>query len=77
MRKRIRLGELLVEQKLITPEQLQATLERQKQSGGMLGHLLIELGFIEEEKLLTDEAAGPGARAHPSESLRLVAMRPN
>jgi MSHA biogenesis protein MshE len=52
MRKRIRLGELLVEQKLVTPEQLQATLERQKQTGGMLGHLLIELGFVEEEKLL-------------------------
>jgi len=52
IRKRIRLGELLVEQKLITAEQLQATLERQKQGGGMLGHLLIELGFIEEERLM-------------------------
>ena len=52
MRKRIRIGELLVEQKQITPEQLKTTLERQKQSGGMLGHLLIELGFIEEASML-------------------------
>jgi MSHA biogenesis protein MshE len=53
MRKRIRLGELLVEQKQITAEQLKSALERQKQTGGMLGHLLTELGFIEEERLLT------------------------
>ena len=52
MRKRVRIGELLLDQKLITAEQLQATLDRQRQSGGMLGHLLIELGFIEEERLL-------------------------
>jgi MSHA biogenesis protein MshE len=52
MRKRIRIGELLVEQHLIKTEQLQEALERQKQTGGMLGHLLIELGFVDEEKLL-------------------------
>ena len=52
MRKRIRLGELLLEQKLITPDQLQAALARQKQTGGMLGHLLIELGLIQEEQML-------------------------
>jgi len=52
MRKRIRLGELLLEQKLIEAAQLQAALERQKQTGGMLGHLLIELGFVEEDALL-------------------------
>src|SRR5437868_9554875 len=52
MRKRIRIGELLLEQHLIKPDQLQAALERQKQTGGMLGHLLIELGFVDEEKLL-------------------------
>ncbi len=53
MRKRIRIGELLVEQELITAGQLADALERQKQAGGMLGHLLIEMGFIEEEKLLS------------------------
>jgi MSHA biogenesis protein MshE len=52
MRKRIRLGELLLEQKLIGPEQLQTALTRQKQTGGMLGHLLIELGLIQEEQIL-------------------------
>ena len=52
VRKRVRIGELLVEQRLITPEQLQAALERQQEVGGMLGHLLITLGFVQEEQLL-------------------------
>jgi len=52
VRKRVRLGELLLEQKQITDEQLQAALGRQKQSGGMVGHLLIEMGFVAEEELL-------------------------
>ncbi|HUR40510.1 MAG TPA: GspE/PulE family protein [Verrucomicrobiae bacterium] len=57
VRKRIRLGELLVEQKQLTAEQLKAALERQRQTGGMLGHLLIELGFVEEDRLLNVLAA--------------------
>ena len=52
MRKRIRIGELLLEQKLISSDQLRGALERQKQGGGMLGHVLIEMGMVEESAML-------------------------
>jgi MSHA biogenesis protein MshE len=50
-RKRIRLGELLVEQKLLTAEQLLTALDEQKRSGRKLGRVLTELGLVREEKL--------------------------
>ncbi len=46
-----RLGELLVKEKLITPEQLQKALEEQKRTGGRLGMSLTRLGFISETDL--------------------------
>ncbi|WP_260843200.1 GspE/PulE family protein [Sedimenticola selenatireducens] len=51
-RKRIRIGDLLVENKVISEGQLQAALTEQKRSGHKLGHTLIELGFIDEQRLL-------------------------
>ena len=50
-RKKVRLGELLVEQKLLTPEQLQSALEEQKRSGRKLGRVLTDMGLVREEKL--------------------------
>jgi MSHA biogenesis protein MshE len=50
-RKKVRLGELLLEQKLITPEQLQSALAEQKRSGRKLGRVLTDLGLVREEKL--------------------------
>ncbi len=50
--KRVRIGDLLVEQKLISEAQLQAALAEQKKSGRKLGRVLIENGFIGEETLL-------------------------
>lgn len=46
-----RLGELLIRESLITPDQLQAALEEQKVSGGRLGASLTKLGFIAEKEL--------------------------
>lgn len=47
-----RLGELLVKNKLITPEQLTHALEEQKQSGGLrLGSILIKNNLITEADL--------------------------
>ncbi len=46
-----KLGELLVKENLITPEQLQKALEEQKKHGGRLGTHLTRLGFINEEEL--------------------------
>ncbi len=50
--KKIRLGDLLVEQGLITDEQLQFALSEQKRLGRKLGGTLIELGMIDEASLL-------------------------
>jgi type IV pilus assembly protein PilB len=47
-----RLADLLVEEKLIDVKQLSDALEAQKQGGDKLGSVLIEKGFITEEKLL-------------------------
>ncbi|MDD5302660.1 MAG: ATPase, T2SS/T4P/T4SS family [Elusimicrobia bacterium] len=47
-----RLADFLVEEKLISADKLQEALDAQKIGGEKLGSLLIEKGFIEEEKLL-------------------------
>ena len=52
VRRRIRLGDLLVQNQVISEDQLQAALSEQKQSGQKLGHTLIGMGFIDEQRLL-------------------------
>jgi MSHA biogenesis protein MshE len=49
--KKIRLGELLLAQKLITEEQLQQALAEQKRTGRKLGRVLTDLQFVREEQL--------------------------
>ena len=51
-KKRIRIGDLLVEHKLISEGQLNAALADQKTSGRKLGQVLIENGYISEDKFL-------------------------
>jgi type IV pilus assembly protein PilB len=46
----LKLGDLLVKNKLITAENLRTALERQKSSGQRLGDALIELGLLTEEQ---------------------------
>jgi MSHA biogenesis protein MshE len=53
---KLRLGDVLVQQRLISQEQLQQTLELQQQTGRRVGRLLIESGVITEE-LLADALA--------------------
>jgi MSHA biogenesis protein MshE len=48
-RKHVRVGELLLENKLITPEQLKNALAEQKRSGRKLGRVLTELGYVSEQ----------------------------
>jgi MSHA biogenesis protein MshE len=48
---KIRLGDLLVAQKVISIEQLKSALELQKRSGRRLGKVLVENGFITEEQV--------------------------
>ena len=47
----IRLGNLLIKEKLISQEQLDLALEQQKRSGRKLGRVLIESGFATEEAI--------------------------
>src|SRR5437868_10038673 len=47
----VRIGELLLKEKRITPEQLQAALNYQRQSGGKLGYNLIKLGYVKDEEI--------------------------
>ncbi|WNG36127.1 general secretion pathway protein GspE [Archangium violaceum] len=47
----MRLGELLLQEKLITPEALEEALESQVVHGGRLGTNLVELGLISEQDL--------------------------
>jgi len=48
-----RLGDLMVKEKLISPEQLAQALEHQKKNGGRLGSCLIKLGFVSDEDVTT------------------------
>ncbi|WP_297528110.1 GspE/PulE family protein [Thiohalobacter sp.] len=50
--KRVRIGDLLVEKKVISEAQLQAALADQKKSGRKLGRVLVDNGFITEDALL-------------------------
>lgn len=53
MDKKIFLGNLLLENKLITQEQLAAAMARQHKTGEKLGKIFVELNFIKEVQLLT------------------------
>jgi MSHA biogenesis protein MshE len=48
---KIRLGDLLIAQKVISQEQLKLGLEQQKKSGRRLGRVLIDLGLATEEEI--------------------------
>jgi type IV pilus assembly protein PilB len=47
----VRIGELLLKEKRITPEQLQEALNYQKASGGKLGFNLVKLGFVRDDEI--------------------------
>jgi MSHA biogenesis protein MshE len=48
---KVRLGEILVQQNLLTPEQLKLALDEQKRSGRKLGRVFIEQGYVTEEEI--------------------------
>ncbi|MBE5944160.1 MAG: type II secretion system protein GspE, partial [Lachnospiraceae bacterium] len=52
-RKKIRVGDLLVEAGAITEEELQEALAYQKENGGRIGNVIMEMGFISQELLIT------------------------
>ena len=50
--KKLHLGKILLENNLITPDQLDVAITTQKSTGERLGRVLIDLGYIKEDKLL-------------------------
>lgn len=50
-RLKMRLGDLLVHEQVISEKQLESALKEQRQSGRKLGATLIELGYISEQQL--------------------------
>jgi hypothetical protein len=63
-----RLGDIVVERKLITPGQLEEALAVQRANGGKLGEILVELGFITRVALA-------GVIAEQWDSMRLTTSR--
>ena len=51
-RKKIRLGDLLVDHKLISQTQLEQALSEQKKNGQKLGKVLIDDGYLTEDQML-------------------------
>ena len=52
-RKKVRLGEILVNSRLITEEQLQSALQEHRKAGKKLGEYLIEKNIVTEDNLVT------------------------
>jgi len=48
---KFRLGEILVQQNLLSQEQLQSALEEQKKTGRKLGRVFVDKGFVTEEQI--------------------------
>lgn len=47
-----RLGELLIDHHVITPQQLEKVLEQQQREGGRIGSLMVQMGILTEHELL-------------------------
>ncbi len=50
---RLRIGEILIAEKLLTDQDLQKALEEQKKGGGHLGVILVKMGLVKEINLAT------------------------
>ncbi|MEO8156240.1 MAG: GspE/PulE family protein [Betaproteobacteria bacterium] len=48
---KIRLGEILLQQKLLTEDKLKSALDEQKRSGRKLGRIFIDAGYVTEEQI--------------------------
>jgi len=47
----VKLGELLLKENMVTPQQLQEALGHQKRNGGKLGKAFVTLGFVRDEEI--------------------------
>ncbi len=65
------LGELLVERRIITPEQLQGALKVQQGKGGLLTQILVTLGHTTEEAVAQAVTAEYGLPYLPLKSYQI------
>src|SRR5262245_34083994 len=47
----VKLGELLLKENMVTPQQLQDALAHQKMNGGKLGKAFVSLGYVRDEEI--------------------------
>ncbi len=47
----VKLGELLLKENMVSPQQLQEALNHQKTNGGKLGKAFVELGYVKDEEI--------------------------
>ena len=58
----VKLGELLLKENMVSPQQLQEALNHQKLNGGKLGKAFVALGFVKDEEI-TEPPVPPVRRA--------------
>jgi len=66
-----RIGEVLLERGIISHAQLESALARQKERGGLLGQIFIDLGFATEQEIALALTAQYGFPYLPLESYEL------
>ncbi len=68
------IGELLIKENIITGEQLEAALNQQRERGGRLGSILINLGYVEDDDITSVLSRQYGV---PSINLAYFEIDPN
>jgi Domain of unknown function (DUF4388)/MshEN domain len=67
-----KMGEILISMKLISEEQLQEALKKQRESKEKIGEVLFELGYITEENLIKVLSIDLGKEFVPSDVLSII-----
>ena len=65
------LGQLLKEMELVTEAQIQESLQIQRKKGGVIGEILVELGYVGKEEILLALAAQMGMEVVDLDELEL------
>lgn len=68
-----RVGEILLSQKIISPTQLEKALASQQEHGGLVGQILVGLGFVTEEEVALALTAQYGFPFLPLENYEIDA----
>lgn len=66
---KLRLGEQLIQSGLISPDQLDVALQEQRQNKGMLGQILVDMGFITDSALGEILAESSGTEKFGSDTM--------